>query len=132
MEEVDDITGGIEDEGSVEPIDQRIHERFRVSFKVLIRLSNGEVAHARAVDLSMGGIYIEYGSPADAGVEFDMAFNLSFADEFKRVMVRAKVVRTVVIGSRDLFGMAFVFTELVGESQEILSKYLKLRGLQTG
>ncbi len=128
MEEVDDISGDIQDEGA----DQRIYERFRVSFKVLIRLSNGEVAHAHAVDLSMGGIYIEYGAPADAGAEFDIAFDLPFVDEFKRVLVKARVVRTVVIGSRDLFGMAFVFSEFGAEAQEVLSKYLKLRGLQAG
>ncbi len=132
MEEVDDITGEIEGEEDAQSIDQRIHERFRVSFKVLIRLSNGEIAHAHAVDLSMGGIYIEYGAPADPGVEFGIAFDLPFVDDFKRVLVRAKVVRTVVIGSRNLFGMAFVFSEFAGDAQEVLSKYLKLRGLQTG
>ncbi|VAW58164.1 hypothetical protein MNBD_GAMMA11-373 [hydrothermal vent metagenome] len=132
MDEDEIEEGGKEEYVEAPASEQRIHERFRVSFKVLIRLSNGEVAHAHAVDLSMGGIYIEYGAPADPGVEFEMAFDLPFTDEFKRILVKAKVVRTVVIGSRNLFGMAFVFTEFAQSTDEALGKYLQLRGLRTG
>jgi len=110
--------------------DQRLYERYRVSFKVLIRLSDGEIAHAHAVDLSMGGIYIEYGAPADKGKVFEMAFDLPFADEFMRVFVKARVVRTVVIGSRDLYGMAFVFAEFGKGTDEVLKKYLQQRGFK--
>ncbi|VAW62581.1 hypothetical protein MNBD_GAMMA09-3786 [hydrothermal vent metagenome] len=112
--------------------DQRQHERFRVSLKVLIRLSDGEIARAHAVDLSKGGIYIEYGAPADAGKVFEIAFDLPFADDFRRVFAKARVVRTVVIGSRNLFGMAFVFTEFGKNSDEVLNKYIEHRGFRMG
>lgn len=110
---------------------QRAHERFRVNLKALIRLSDGTVVHAQAVDLSMGGIYLEYGAPADAGSVFELAFDLPFAVDFKRVIVKARVVRTVMIGSRSLYGLAFLFTEFVKDSEDILEQYMQLRKLKT-
>jgi len=131
---VDEIEGaeGADVEVEAPPAkDKRRHVRYRVSQKVFIKLSNGEIAQAQAVDLSMGGIYIEYGASADAGMEFDMAFDLPFQTDFKRVFVRAKIVRSIVIGSRNLFGLAFVFTEFAKDSERVLEKYLELRALQT-
>jgi PilZ domain-containing protein len=109
------------------PNEQRIHERFRVNMKAYIRLSDGSVTQAQAVDISMGGIYIEYGAPADEGKIFELAFDLAFADDFKRIRVKAEVVRCVMIGSRSLFGLAFVFTEFAKEADELLEKYMELR-----
>jgi len=80
----------------------------------------------------MGGIYVEYGAPADIDTVFSMAFDLQFAHEFKKILVKARVVRTIVIGSRNMYGMAFVFTELAEGAKEVLDKYLKLRGLKAG
>ena len=110
--------------------EQRTHERFRINFKALIRLSDGSIARAQAVDISMGGIYIEYGAPADAGKIFELAFDLPFATEFKRVLVKAQVVRSVVIGSRGVYGLAFVFTEFIKDSDQVLEKYMELRKLK--
>ena len=107
--------------------DKRSHERFRINLKAYIRLSDGSVIHAQAVDISMGGIYIEYGAPADEGKVFEIAFDLPFTTDFKRVMVRARVVRSIVIGSRGVYGLAFVFTEFIKESEEILEQYIALR-----
>ena len=110
--------------------EQRVHERFRISLKAFIRLSDGSVVRGQAVDISNGGIYVEYGAPADEGKVFELAFDLPFTTEFKRVLVKARVVRCVVIGSRALYGLAFVFTEFAKETDEVLDKYLKLRKLQ--
>jgi len=115
----------------VAPNNQRAHERFRINVKALIRLSDGSVVHAQAVDISMGGIYLEYGAPADAGLVFEVAFDLPFTADFKRVIVKARVVRTVMIGSRSLYGLAFVFTEFVKDSEDILEQYMQLRKLKT-
>ena len=112
-------------------INKRLHERFRINCKTLIRLSDGSITQAQAVDVSMGGIYIEYGAPAAAGKVFDLAFDLPFAKEFKRVLVKARVVRSVVIGSRSLYGLAFVYTEFANETDKILEQYMKLRMSQT-
>ena len=111
--------------------DYRKHERFRINFKALIRLSDGSVVHAQAVDISMGGIYLEYGAPADAGKVFELAFDLPLSSEFKRVIVKARVVRTVMIGSRSLYGMAFVFMEYVNDAETILEQYVELRKSKT-
>ena len=111
--------------------DQRSHGRFRVSLKVFIRLSDGSIIHAQAVDLSMGGIYLEYGAPADEGKVFDLAFDLPFTTEFKRVLVKARIVRSIVIGSRSLYGVAFVYTEFAKDTDKELEQYLKLRKTQT-
>ncbi len=116
----------------VQQHDQRVFERFRVSFTAHIRLSDGNVAHAHAVDISLGGIYLEYGAPADEGKEFEVAFDLPFVNDFKRVFARAKVVRVVVIGNRNMYGLAFVFTDFVKDSRGVLEKYIQLRKLQTG
>ncbi|RDH81666.1 MAG: hypothetical protein DIZ80_16500 [endosymbiont of Galathealinum brachiosum] len=118
-------------EKAPDPSEQRSHERFRVSLKVFIRLSDGSIVHGQAVDLSMGGIYIEYGAPADEGKVFELAFDLPFTDEFKRVLVKARIVRSIVIGSRSLYGLAFVYTEFAKDTDKVLEKYLKLRKTQT-
>ena len=108
--------------------ENRQHQRFRVSLTVFIRLSSGELARANAVDLSMGGIYIEYGAPADNDKVFEMAFDLPFKDDFRRVLVKAKIVRSVVIGSRNMYGLAFLFTEFAKDTDQVLAKYIELRG----
>ncbi|MCW9047290.1 MAG: PilZ domain-containing protein [Gammaproteobacteria bacterium] len=109
---------------------KRLDERFRINYKVFIRLSDGSIVQAQAVDISMGGIYIEYAAPADVGKVFDLAFDLPLANEFKKVLVKARVVRSVVLGSRSLYGLAFVYTEFVNETDKTLEKYMKLRKLQ--
>jgi len=126
-----DIKDEADDTGSSDALpgssENRAYERFRVSLKVYIRLSDGSITHAQAVDISMGGIYLEYGASAVQGKVFELAFDLPFADEFKRVLVKGKVVRSVVIGSRSLFGLAFVFTEFAKGAEDTLTKYLDLR-----
>ena len=107
--------------------ENRAYERFRVSLKVYIRLSDGSIMHAQAVDVSMGGIYLEYGAPADEGKIFELAFDLPLTNEFKRVLVKAKVVRSVVIGSRSVYGLAFKFIEFGRGTDDILKKYINLR-----
>lgn len=109
---------------------KRLDERFRINYKVFIRLSDGSIVQAQAVDISMGGIYIEYAAPADVGKVFDLAFDLPLVNEFKRVLVKARVVRSVVLGSRSLYGLAFVYTEFVNETDKVLEQYMKLRKLQ--
>jgi len=122
------------DNDSVESADvvpeneNRQHQRFRVSLTVFIRLSNGELARANAVDISMGGIYIEYGASADKDKVFEMAFDLPFKDDFRRVLVKAKIVRSIVIGSRNMYGLAFIFTEFAKDTDQVLAKYLEFRG----
>jgi len=107
--------------------DNRQHQRFRINLTVFIRLSNGELARANAVDLSMGGIYIEYGASADKDKVFEMAFDLPFKDDFGRVLVKAKVVRSIIIGNRNMYGLAFIFTEFAKDTDKVLANYLKLR-----
>ncbi|MCW8934642.1 MAG: PilZ domain-containing protein [Gammaproteobacteria bacterium] len=111
-------------------MNKRLDERFRINFKVFIRLSDGSIVQAQAVDISMGGIYIEYAASADVGKVFDLAFDLPLTNDFKKVFVKARVVRSVVLGSRSLYGLAFVYTEFVNETDKILEKYMKLRKLQ--
>lgn len=117
----------------VEPAarDKRQYLRYKVSFKVLIRLSGGGVVTAQAVDLSMGGVYIEYGASADVNKEYDIAFDLPFTEEFKRVLVKAEIVRSVVIASRNVYGLALVFTDFANNTDEVLEAYLDMRSKKT-
>lgn len=107
--------------------EKRQHARFRINVRVAIRLSDGDVAWAQGVDLSMGGIFIEYGSPAEVGKEFDMLFDLPFKKDFRRVFVRAKVVRSTIIGGKDVFGIAFSFGEFAKDTKKVLQEYIRLR-----
>lgn len=116
---------------SSEASEKRRHTRYRVSLPVHIRLSSGELARAKAVDISLGGVYIEYGAPAEEGKVFEMLFDLPFATDFQRVYVKSKVVRSVVIGGRHVYGIAFNFVEFARETDKVLEKYLELRGLKT-
>lgn len=110
--------------------EKRQHARFKINLRVAIRLSNGDVAWAQGVDLSKGGIFIEYGSPAEVGKEFEMLFDLPFKKDFKRVFVRARVVRSNIIGDKDVFGIAFIFSEFAKGTKNVLEDYLRLREQQ--
>jgi len=111
--------------------DKRRFIRVRVSFDITIRCSDGRLTHARGVDLSEGGLYAEYASSAEKGRVLDMFFDLPFAKDFKRVFVKAEVVRSVVIGNRDVFGIAFNFIQFARHSDVILQKYIEIRGTKT-
>lgn len=126
-----DAEGEAETESQPDVHEKRIHQRFRVSLRVYIRLSDGDITQAQAVDLSMGGVYIEYASSAEVNKEFEMAFDLPFNDSFERVFVKAKVVRSIVIGSRNLYGLAFIFTEFGKDTEKVLSHYIQIRHRQS-
>jgi hypothetical protein len=113
-------------------IEKRRHTRYRVSLPVHIKLSSGAVAKAKAVDISVSGVYIEYGASAETGKVFDMRFDLPFADDFKQVLVRGEAIRSVVIGGKDVFGIAFNFIEFARETDKVLESYLDLRGIKQG
>ena len=110
--------------------ERRLHVRYRVSLPVYIKLSSGELAKATAVDVSSGGIYVEYGASAEEGKVFEMLFDLPFDQDFQRVYVKAKVVRSFVIGNRDVYGIAFNFIEFARGTETVLNKYLELRSLK--
>ena len=111
--------------------EQRQYHRYKVSFKVFVRLSGGDIVTAQAVDLSMGGVYIEYGASADVDKEYDIAFDLALSGEFKRVIVKAKIVRSVVVASRNVYGLALVFTDFARNTDKVLEEYLELRAKKT-
>lgn len=113
-------------------IEKRRHTRYRVSLPVHIKLSSGEVAKAKAVDISVSGVFIEYGASAEQGKIFEMLFDLPFADDFKRVLVKGEVIRSVMIGGKDVYGIAFNFIEFARESDKVLESYLDLRGVKQG
>jgi len=134
MSEVEEVAGDqpTEEVAEVTPennpaVEQRRYHRYKVSFKVFIRLTEGGFVTAQAVDLSMGGVYIEYGASADINKEYDIAFDLPFSEEFKRVLVKAKIVRSVMIANRGLYGLAFVFGDFVNQSESVLEDYLEQR-----
>ncbi len=84
---------------------------------------------AQTIDISMGGAYMEYGASAEEGKMFELAFDLAFMTTFKRVFVKACVVRSVVIGGRGLFGLGFVFVEFHNDTDKILEEYIESRQL---
>lgn len=120
------------DEGLGSAADQRQHPRFRVNLTIHIRLSSGELVSGVAVNISKGGLYIEYGAPADPDDEFEMLFDLPFENDFRRVYARAKVIRSVIIGGKDVYGIAFAFTSFAKDTEEVLEQYLDYRSVQQG
>ena len=110
--------------------DNRVHPRFRLNQGVTIRLSSGEFVKAQATNISIGGVHVEYGSPADEGLVFDLCFDLPFSREFKRVYAKGKVTRSICIGARDIYGIAFRFEGFAKDSEAVLEEYIDLRSGQ--
>lgn len=104
--------------------DNRRFERYNVSFTVHIRLSNGEIVDGLAKNISKGGIYIEYGSSAEMGSEFELMFSAAIDEGIERVLARGKVVRSIAIAGRNVFGIAFVFLALHNDSEGVLERFL--------
>ena len=107
--------------------ENREYPRFRLNQSVTIRLSNGEFVKGRLVNISAGGVYVEYGAPADEGLVFDLCFDLPFSQEFKRVYVKGKVIRCICIGGKDVYGIAFCFEDFAKDSKAVLEEYIDLR-----
>lgn len=112
--------------------EQRSSIRFRINMSVLVRLSGGDIVRTQGKNISKGGIYVEFEAGADKGDEFDIAFDLPFTDEIKRVTARGRVMRSALIGGKDVYGIGFLFVSFAGESESILDKYLGLREMRHG
>jgi hypothetical protein len=56
-----------------------------------------------------------------------MMFDLPFTEDFRRVYARARVVRSVIIGDRDVFGIAFAFIAFGKDTEQVLDQYIELR-----
>lgn len=107
--------------------EHRRHPRYRLNLVVHIRLSSGELIKTMAVDISSTGVYVEYAASAEPGKVFPLVFDLSFANNFQRVYVKAEVVRSIMIGDRDVYGIAFRFVEFARDSNMVLKQYLEYR-----
>lgn len=79
------------------------------------------------MDLSSSGVYVEYAAAAEPGRVLEMLFELPFEKDFQQVYVGAEVVRSVVIGARNAYGIAFRFVSFARASDKVLSAYLALR-----
>lgn len=79
----------------------------------------------------MGGAYVEYGAPAEKGKVFELAFDLAFTKGFKRILVKACVARSIVIGGRGIYGLGFIFVEFHRDTDKVLEAYIKLRQLNS-
>jgi len=112
--------------------EQRSHPRFRINMSVFVRLSSGELVRAQGKNISKTGLYIEYGAAADVGNEFEMMFDVPLVDGMPRIYVRARVMRTTLIGDRDVYGMGFQFLNFSKDSEVSLDKYLDLRESKQG
>lgn len=104
--------------------EKRQYRRFNVSFKVHIMLSSGEIVTGLAKNISKGGIYIEYGTSADAGTELELKFSVLLNETPETVYVRARVVRSIAIAGRDAFGIAFVYLNFHKNSETVLDQLL--------
>ncbi|MCW8955310.1 MAG: PilZ domain-containing protein [Gammaproteobacteria bacterium] len=104
--------------------DNRRFQRYNVSFKVHIKLSSGEIVTGQAKNISKGGIYVEYGSSAEMGREFELMFAVMLNNDIEQVYARGKVVRCFAIAGRNVFGIAFVFLALHNDSEKVLDRYL--------
>jgi hypothetical protein len=111
-------------EGAAE---KRNHIRFRIDMSVYVRLSNGDLVRTQGKDISRSGVYIEYEASADVDDEFEMIFDVPLVDEMPRIYVRVRVMRSTLIGGKDVYGVAFQFLHFSNGSEALLDKYLELR-----
>ena len=112
--------------------EQRSTQRFRINMSVQIRLSSGSMVCAQGKNISGGGLYIEFEAPADLGDEFGLMFDLPFTDEIKRVYVKGRVMRSALIGDKDVYGIGFQFIDFAKGTGAVLEKYIDLRGMKQG
>ena len=77
------------------------------------------------------GVYVEYGTSAEEGKEFDLMFELLIKGVFKRVMVKGRVVRSIMIAGRGVYGLAFVFKGFEKETDKVLKEYIEHRRTST-
>lgn len=107
--------------------EKRSARRYRVSFKVYIRRGAGNVTFGRAHNLSLKGVYLDYEVSLKSGMMVHMAFDLLINAEFRRVFVKARVMRAVYCGARGMYELAFNFTEFARDSAQYLEQYIGWR-----
>jgi len=112
--------------------EQRSSIRFRINTGVVVRLSSGGLVRTQGKNISKGGIYVEFEAPADIGDEFEMMFDVPFSDEMKRIFVKARVMRSELIGGKDVYGIGFLFLSFAKNTGELLDKYIELREMKQG
>ena len=112
--------------------EQRNSFRFRINMGVLVRLSSGSLVRTQGKNISKGGLYVEFEASADLGDEFEMMFDVSLSDDIKRVYVRAKVMRSSLIGDKDVYGIGFQFLSFAKDTEAVLDKYLEMREKKHG
>jgi len=112
--------------------EQRASIRFRINTGVVVRLSSGDLVRTQGKNISSGGIYVEFEAPADVGDEFELMFDVAFSNEIKRIYARVRVMRSGLIGGKDVYGIGFQFLSFSKNTGEILNKYLELREMKQG
>ena len=112
--------------------EQRSSIRFRINMSVVVRLSSGDLVRTQGKNISRGGIYVEFEAPADMGDEFESMFDVAFSDEIKRIYAKVRVMRSELIGGKDVYGIGFQFLSFAKNTGEILEKYLELREMKQG
>jgi len=112
--------------------EQRASIRFRINTGVVVRLSSGDLVRTQGKNISSGGIYVEFEAPADVGDEFELMFDVAFSNEIKRIYARVRVMRSGLIGGKDVYGIGFQFLSFAKNTDEILNKYLELREMKQG
>jgi len=112
--------------------EQRESIRFRINMGVVVRLSSGDLVRTQGKNISSGGIYVEFEAPADVGDEFELMFDVAFSNEIKRIYARVRVMRSGLIGGKDVYGIGFQFLSFAKNTGEILNKYLELREMKQG
>ncbi len=105
----------------------RQDQRTQINRKVNIFQSDGSVVHAKACDISTGGICIISELACDPAHQFNISLNLTHKHENIPVRARVEACYVNLIGGEDKFRIGARFVEFIGQGQQNLDTYIQAR-----
>ena len=108
-------------------MEARGEARTPINRKVNIIQSDGSVVHAKACDISHGGICIMSDLACDPEHQFNISLNLTYKDQNLPVRARVEACYVHLVGGEDKFRIGARFVDFVGSGQHHLDTYIQKR-----
>ncbi len=99
--------------------------RTPINRKVNIIQSDGSIIHAKACDISHGGICILSELSCDESQQFNISLNLTYKEESMPVRARVEARYVHLVGGDDLFRIGAKFVDFIGQGQHHLDTYIQ-------
>ena len=110
--------------------EQRKHDRIFLDRAISIKLSNGQIAKARLVNLSTGGLGIVYPVPAEIGSTLGLHFQLPNKDN-EPVTIHCKGIARHTHVHNNEYLSGFEFSQISEEDRNIISQFVQRKRTAT-